>query len=378
MGAWLLGGMLLAGWLAWFAFARVTVYEISRQARIEVQMAPHAVASLIPARVAETHLTIGQEVRAGDVLIELDAISERLRLKEEETRLAAIAPKERSLQAEIDLLEQARADEARAATAALEAARHRTRETGAAVDFAKDNERRLREESDAGGVARVEALRAITDTQKLAAAREAAAAEVRKLESDSRARVSQQQAQIENLRRALVALRGEDATVRAAIERLKSDIDRHNIRAPVAGRVGEITPVRAGSYVAEGQKLATIVPAGELLILADFNPASALGRVRAGQPAVMRLEGYPWAQYGTLSAQVSRVASEIRDGLLRVELAVNTATIPGALMQHGLPGAVEISVEQTSPAILILRAAGQALSTGTAASGSSASGERRQ
>lgn len=356
------GGVLLAGWMAWFIWGKVTVYEISRQARLEVQQAPHALASLIAGRVLTAALVLGQEVRAGDVLVELDASSEKLRLAEEETRLAGIPPKIKSLETEIALMEQARSDDVRSAAAAAEGARFRTREAAAAVDFAKENERRLQAEAEAGGVAKVEALRAQSETQKLSATRDALSSDVRRVESDAQTRARQQQAQIENLRRSIVALESDQITTRATIERLKVDIAKHSLRAPVSGRVGEVMPTRAGAYVAEGQKLATIIPSGELVILADFNPATALGRVRAGQEGRMRLEGFPWTQYGTLSAKVSRVASEIRDGLIRVELTVESSTLARALMQHGLPGAVEVSVERTSPAILVLRAAGQMLS----------------
>jgi membrane fusion protein (multidrug efflux system) len=363
MLAWLLASVLMAGWLAWFVLGKVTVYEISRQARLEVQQAPHALASLIARRVLSTTLVIGQEVRAGDVLVELDASSEKLRLKEEETRLAAIPPKVKSLKTEIALMEQAKSEDVRSAIASIDSARYRTNEATAAVDFAKVNERRLREESENGGVAKVEALRALAETQKLSASRDALSSDVRKLSSDVQTRAHQQQAHIENLRRTVVSLEGEEVTVRATIERLKVDINNHSLRAPVSGRVGEVVPIRAGGYVAEGQKLATIVPSGELVILADFNPATALGRVRSGQNARMRLDGFPWTQYGTVSAKVSRVASEIRDGMVRVELTVESTTVARTLMQHGLLGAVEVSVEQTSPAILVLRAAGQMLSS---------------
>jgi len=364
LAAWALGAVLLAAWMTWFALGRVTVYEISRKARLEVQQAPHAVASPLAGRVVGTHLVIGREVQAGDLLVELDASREQLRRREEETRLAAIPPRQQSLRAEVALLEQAAAEDERAAAAALDGARHRAGEAAAAAAFALDNERRLKAESEVGGVARVEALRAVAETQKLVAAREAAAAEVRRLHADALVRARQSQAQIESLRRTLAALENEAATVRAALDRLAEEIDRHRIRAPVAGRVGESTPLRAGAYVAEGQRLATVIPSGELLILADFDPATALGRVHAGQAARMRLEGFPWAQYGSLPARVVRVASELRDGLVRVELAVDPAALPAAFRQHGLPGAVEVSVEQTSPAVLVLRAAGQGLAVG--------------
>ena len=55
------------------------------------------------------------------------------------------------------------------------------------------------------------------------------------------------------------------------------------------------------------------------MIAGDFNPGSAIGRVRPGQQATMRLDGFPWAQFGTIAATVTEAATEIRDGNIRVE-----------------------------------------------------------
>ena len=54
--------------------------------------------------------------------------------------------------------------------------------------------------------------------------------------------------------------------------------------------------------------------------MAEFEPASALGRIHSGQVAELRLTGFPWLQYGTVAARVASVASEPRDGSIRVEL----------------------------------------------------------
>ena len=361
--AWLLAAALLSGWLAWFFFGQVTVYEISRKARLEVQQAAHSVAALIPSRIISTSLVIGQEVRVRDVLVELDAGSEKLRLQEEEARLKAIPPRIESLRKEIAFREQSRAEDQQSALAATETARFRSKEAVAGVEFAKDNARRLKEESSFGSVAQIEALRALAESQKLSASSEALSSEVRRLESDAQTRIHQNQAQIQSLNSAVVSLEGEMGTIRATIARLKLDIEKHLVRAPVSGRVGDVVPLRVGAYVAEGQKLATVVPRGELMIVADFNPSAVLGRIQPGQTARLRLDGFPWAQYGSIDAKVSRVASEIRDGQVRVEFAVVSSSAPQMVMQHGLPGSIEVSVDQVAPAVLILRAAGQLLSS---------------
>lgn len=350
-GAWLLWGLALlcgAAWCAWFTLGQVTVYEVSRRARIEAAQTPRVVASLVAGRMSALHASLGARVRAGEVLVSLDGTAAQLRRKEEQARLDALPGRIDSLRREIAALERAGAAERDAAAAAL--------------GFARDNERRLRADSAAGGVAQIEALRA--------------AAETRRLETEARARALQQAAQLESQQRAVLVLEGELATARATLERLGEELERLQVRAPVSGIIGELAPLRAGAYVAEGQKLATVVPDGELGIVADFEPAAVLGRMRPGQRARLRLDGFPWAQYGSLEATVVRVASEIRDDLIRVELAPVAAS-PGALLQHGLPGVVEVAVEQTSPALLTLRAAGQIAARPPAAAASGTRGSRQ-
>jgi membrane fusion protein (multidrug efflux system) len=359
---WLLAAVLLAGWMTWFFFGTVNVYEMSRKARVEVQQAAHSIEASIQGRIVATSLAIGQEVKAGDVLVELDASSEKLRLQEEEARLRVIPPRMASLQKEIAFREQSGTKDQLAARAATETARYRSKEAQAAVEFAKDNARRLKDESTAGGVAQIEAARAQNEAQKLSASNDASASEVRRLESDAQTRVSQNQAQIQNLRSALVSLEGDMTTIRATIARLKQDIDKHFVRAPVSGRIGDASPLRVGANVTPGQKLAAVVPGGALMIVAEFSPA-VLGRIKPGQPARLRLDGFPWAQFGSIDAKVSRVAGEIREGQARIEFAVAPVSIANKVLQHGLPGSIEVTVDHASPAVMILRAAGQMLST---------------
>jgi membrane fusion protein (multidrug efflux system) len=360
--AWLLGTVLLCAWSLWFASGDVTVYETSRKARLEVMQLPHHVAAPLSGRIASASVVIGQEVLANQVLIELDASAETLRLAEEATRLAGLPPAIASMRTELISLEQAREEDLRAMQAAVDAAGARIKEADATVKFARSNEIRLKRQSAAGGVAEIDALRALSEADKLSAAKDAMTADLKRLEQDRQMRAHEAQARIENLRRSVVSLEGEMATGRATIERIQQTIDRHVIRAPVTGRIGDVAALYAGAYVAEGQRLVSVVPPGELMIVGDFIPNSAMGRVRPGQRATMRLDGFPWAQYGSIDATVSRVATEIRDGAVRVEFTPAAAGNPTVIMQHGVPGVIEVAVERAAPASLVLRAAGLLLS----------------
>jgi membrane fusion protein (multidrug efflux system) len=331
----------------------------------------------VPSKVVSTSLTIGADVQAGDILAALDDSSETLRLKEEETRLESIPRQIASLEREMDAREREKTADSRSASAAADVARFRSREAEAAVEGAKDYERRVGKLSTNGLVPSLDVTRAATETQKLSASRDSLSSDLGRIELDAATRSNQHDAVIESLQHAKTSLEGDLATSRATIARLKVDIEKHLVRASVSGRLGDVLPIQAGAYILEGQRLATIVPTGDLIIVADFDPALTLGRVRKGQHGRLRLDGFPWAQYGSIPATVTRVASEIRDDAVRVEFVLDAGAANQVPMQHGLPGFVEVSVEQASPATLILRAAGLMLSAPTSASGTTIAESRR-
>lgn len=143
--------------------------------------------------------------------------------------------------------------------------------------------------------------------------------------------------------------------------RLRRELERRQLRSPVTGRVGEIASLRAGSIVEQGERIGTVVPEGALRAVADFLPHVALGRIRPGQPARLRLRGFPWIQFGSISARVVSVAGEAREDRIRVEFSVQVEPSSGIPRKHGLPGTVEVQVERVSPATLVFRAAGKFL-----------------
>jgi membrane fusion protein (multidrug efflux system) len=180
-----------------------------------------------------------------------------------------------------------------------------------------------------------------------------------RLEQDRLAQESDRKVRLAKLDREAVELAGDIAIEEAAIRRLEHDIEMRIIRAPVSGRVGEaVADFRVGSVVRAADRLGAIVPAGEARAVALF-PAASIGRLHPGQPARLRLDGFPWTQYGTIPATVADVGNEASNGLIRVELALAPDFVSPIPLEHGPPGSVEVEVESVSPAVLTLRAAGQ-------------------
>ena len=111
----LVAGAGLLAWLIWFGLGNVTVYEVSRQARLESDSAPRDVSALQPGRLVVSKLEIGREVHTGDVLIELDSATEQSRLQEEDARLHSYPSKIDSLRRQIVALQDATVNDQRAA-----------------------------------------------------------------------------------------------------------------------------------------------------------------------------------------------------------------------------------------------------------------------
>lgn len=367
--AWGMALMLGAAWLAWFVFGRVGVFELSRQARLEVQRTSHAVAVAQGGAVLHSHLVLGRTVRAGELLLELDDRVATLRLAEESARLAGLPARQAALRDEIAAIEAARGAELLAADAAAQAALARSGEAAAQLDFARDHERRLAAELASGSVAEIDALRASSESRRQASARDALQAEARRQVAESAGRAQQMRSRIDALKGQLLALDAEARALQAGVARLQAEIARLQVRAPVDGTLADVAALGPGSVVADGQRLAVVLPRGSLMVVADFHPATALGRVHPGQPAQLRLDGFPWAQHGSVTARVQRVDAEVRDIArsdgrgpgLRVELALEPGAPMPPMLQHGLSGRVEVLLETVSPAVLLLRAAGRRL-----------------
>ncbi len=171
-------------------------------------------------------------------------------------------------------------------------------------------------------------------------------------------RQDEQQAEAATLQGEIDSLSSDLEAAWAGVSRKELQVERAQLRAPVDGVLGAMDGLGVGSAVAEGAEIATVVPVGDLKVIARFAPEDAVGRVVAGQPARLRLTGFPWTQYGVLDATVSGVASEARDGLIVVELDPVEDPASNLPLQHALPGQVEVEVERVSPATLALRLAG--------------------
>ena len=350
---------LLGMWGVWAVKARVGLYEVTENARLEIDNAVYPLQAPSAGRVIATSLVIGQEVAEGDVLVELESTPQTFELKEQQARLTTIDPNLKTLYAQAEAEEAARTQERQSSKAAIEESQLRLKELKPQIEYAHSEVRRYTQLVKEGLSSDRELDKARSDVERMQLNEKTLASGAVKLEQEQRTRDSERSVRIEKLNEEIRRLEGDRTTMKATLSRLGNEVERRKIRSPIAGRIGEAAMLRVGSVVAPGDKLAAIVPQGKLRIVAQFPPPAAFGRIRAGQTCSMRLRGFPWMEFGAVRTQVDRVADEVRDGTVRVELSVLDSPGLRAPLKHGMPGSIEIEVDQASPAVLLMRTAGQ-------------------
>lgn len=116
----------------------------------------------------------------------------------------------------------------------------------------------------------------------------------------------------------------------------------------------EVIAVAPGRLV-PGETLAVVVPHGPALEVEALVLNRDIGFIAAGQPAVIKLEAYPFTRHSTLDGVVSRVGAEAmtHEALgpvypVRLRIAANAVRVAGrtARLSSGMAASVEIRTGQ--------------------------------
>jgi hemolysin D len=152
--------------------------------------------------------------------------------------------------------------------------------------------------------------------------------------------LSQAQAQVESrqamtqiyqdLQRQLTAIDAEfDATIRnneqqlvevnSQLNQIQIDLKNQDLYAPADGIVFELGPKLPGAVAQPGQTLLQVVPNESLIVRVQVANAD-VANIRVGMPVDVRVDAYPFTEYGAVTGVVTKVGSE----------AVALSTQPGA------------------------------------------------
>ncbi len=132
----------------------------------------------------------------------------------------------------------------------------------------------------------------------------------------------------------------------------KERVRLQQLRAPVSGEVQQLAVHTIGGVVTPAQELLRIVPAEGAIEIQAWVANKDIGFVHDGQPAEIKLETFPFTQYGTLDGEVLTISDDaIPDeerGLIyaaQVRLAKTTMQVDDKLVPLSPGMAVSVEVK---------------------------------
>ncbi|SEC97457.1 hemolysin D [Rhizobiales bacterium GAS191] len=155
----------------------------------------------------------------------------------------------------------------------------------------------------------------------------------------------------ENAQKAAEAER-QAADLQEKLIKAKARLSHMTLTSPIDGTVQASTLTTVGQIVTSGQELMSIVPEGTTLEIEAYLPNKDIGFVKEGEPAIVKIESFPFSRYGTIDARVTRVA---RDAIpepdadqLEKDPTRRAARLPnGAQRTQNLVFPVTLALDQT-------------------------------
>lgn len=291
--------------------------------------------------VRAIHVTEGQSVKKGDVLIELEVTGgsndvERLQsdldaARADMARLSALLddtplqpghlPEPLADLARAQLVAQRAEYLAKQASLDAELAKKKAEMRTTAADIARltniiaqaaDRAERRREAVEHGVASQVDLSRAQQEVDEAMGNREVAKSrQAEALAAIASLESQKEQAKGEFRRDATSKLAEANAKANTAEQELAKAQTREKVLrlvAPVDGVAQQLDVHTIGGVVQPAQKLLVIVPAGATLEVEARLPNKDIAFVEAGQEAILKLEAFPFTRYGTLSGHVTTVS----------------------------------------------------------------------
>lgn len=104
-------------------------------------------------------------------------------------------------------------------------------------------------------------------------------------------------------------------------ERQADDIEQKHIKAhvklrhmalasPIDGTVQALSVTTLGQVIASGEEIMRIVPDDSVLEIECYLQNKDIGFVKPGQDAIVKIESFPFTRFGTINAEIVRVAQD--------------------------------------------------------------------
>lgn len=247
---------------------------------LQPQGAERPIKSALAGVVTDLYVREGQRVRKGQLLLRLDpdVSAKRSSTVNEQTRL------ERQREVEQTRAFTARADSLRAKQEALRQ----------------------------GMLTEQQILSQIEPLARVGAIQQVQVLQQRNRVQQLRSEIAQVEANLREVQAELVRQRQESLRNLADLDRQRVEVretqDQELLRAPLDGVVFDLVPSSDGYAVGANETLLKLVPSGTLEVKVFFTNRE-IGFVRPGQRAQVRVDAFPYTQFGSIPATIKAVSA---------------------------------------------------------------------
>lgn len=171
------------------------------------------------------------------------------------------------------------------------------------------------------------------------------------------------QQQIQQLAVKITELQAKVEETQVLLETAKAKLNQHSLNASVDGVVTALNIRRPGVYVQPEQAIVEIAPQGKPLVLSTFLPSAEAGFVKIGMPVHVKLDAYPYQEYGVFPGTVTSISPDSKPDdklgqVYRVEIALNRNFVNAKgepiPLKAGQTGSAEIVTRQRRIADVLL------------------------
>ncbi|WP_444946121.1 HlyD family secretion protein [Microbulbifer sp. VTAC004] len=351
----------MVAWIVWFLTKDITTYSVSDQARLEQEQNTVHVSTQRTGRVVSIQASLGDILKRGDILVQLDTAAYDLDLDGNNKISQSLAIQLEAIGREQTLLDKKFEKDNKALNGQLKLIRqqHQLQISNQRIqaDVADRYERLLKKQQSS----ELDYLAAQRTYQQMAMATLASEAQIEATVDRSEEIASEYQLALSELKQRRADIQSKLAEVDTRIQRSNLAVDEQQLRAPISGKLASLADIREGEVLVAGQQIATMQAKGMISVQAFFPPAMALGHIREGQSARVKLDGFSWARYGQLHARVERVASAVHGDRILVELSLQGEVPQQLPLMHDLPARVEVATGIKTPYQLLLQRVGDML-----------------
>jgi len=176
---------------------------------------------------------------------------------------------------------------------------------------------------------------------------------LQKQRAEGNTAILQAQQKIQELRMQVTQLHADISEIQSRLQIAEQRLSRRFIYAPISGTVSSLQN-KVGEVIQPGQTIAELAPQKVPLVLEARLPNREAGFARVGMPVHIKLDAYPYQEFGMLSGRVQSISPDAQtDEKLGEVYKLKIKLDRSYIISNGLP--VPLKIGQTANAEIVIR-----------------------